>query len=139
MRKFKFTIIAVLVIIALFIPKLFHKITNKASDKATEVTQDVGKKVTNEIIDSATYMQFNNTTVLGPQIQLAEQLVYKDGVIISVKTLSDNDYKHYSKENPYNVKDKDNSSYIKLTSKFKSVLVKDSKGNVTEIKFDETK
>ena len=134
-------LIVVILVIAIcrFNPGLITKGLQIYSQKAVEISTPVIKQVVSNSVKISEYSQFDNTNVKGSQINLAMQLFYKDGTIITVKTLGDSNSKNYTKSKPYNIKDPKNLSYINVLSQFKSTIIKDSKGNATEIKFIEVK
>lgn len=139
MKKIKSIFIIAILLICVFAPSLVSRFSMFYTRTAGEIGKAVFMKYATNITRDTTYSQFDNTNVIGSQVNLATQLFYKDGTIISVKTLGDSAYKNYTKTKPYNIKDPKDVSYIISLSKFKSTILKDSKGNAIEIKFTEVK
>ncbi len=108
-------------------------------NKEIKVGQDMGIKFNQSLEKLMNYATYNNTTVKGTEIVKAENLFFKDGVTISVKTLLDTDYKKYTNDKPYAIKDSQNVSFINDNGNFASTIVKDQKGVPAEIKFEEIK
>ena len=139
-KKLLLFIIAVLILgTYYFKPNFVVELSQSFSQEYIKISQPIITSFAKEETDTIKYSQYDNINILGSQVILGEQMFSKDGVIISIKTLKDLNYKKYNKTNLYNIKDKNNPSFINVSNKFKSILKKDSKNKVVDIIFTEIK